>query len=57
MENNPFIYTNKPLKKVPHELKSEIMSDVIMIKSFMELSNLFSYKIGNVSDTPDKKKA
>ena len=45
---NPFKQINQPLKEVPQELKSKVMSDIAMAKLIMELAALFSYNIGHV---------
>ncbi len=49
--DNPFKYINQPLKEVPKELKSKVMSDIAMAKLIMELGALFSYNIGDVIET------
>lgn len=48
---NPFKHINQPLKEVPQELKSKVMSDIAMAKLIMELAALFSYNIGDVIET------
>ena len=49
--DNPFKHINQPLKEVPVELKSKVMSDIAMAKLIMELAALFSYNIGDVIET------
>jgi len=53
---NPFKYVNTPLKEVPKELKSKVMSDIAMAKLLMELAVLFSYNIGDVINAVIKKR-
>ncbi len=48
---NPFKQINMPLKEVPPELKSKVMSDIAMAKLIMDLAALFSYNMGHVIDT------
>ncbi len=48
---NPFKQINTPLKEVPPELKSKVMSDIAMAKLIMELAALFSYNMGHVIET------
>lgn len=48
---NPFKQINQPLKEVPQELKSKVMSDIAMAKLIMELAALFSYNIGDIIET------
>jgi len=48
---NPFKQINKPLKEVPPELKSKVMTDIAMAKLIMDLTALFSYNIGHVIET------
>lgn len=49
--DNPFEYVNRPLKEVPKELKSKVMSDIAMAKLLMELAALFSYNIGDIIES------
>ncbi|WP_248722605.1 hypothetical protein [Seonamhaeicola sp. ML3] len=49
--DNPFEFVNKPLKEVPKELKSKVMSDIAMAKLLMELAALFSYNIGDIIES------
>ena len=49
--DNPFKHINQPLKEVPQELKSKVMSDIAMAKLIMELAALFSYNIGDIIET------
>ncbi|WP_304141425.1 hypothetical protein [Mesoflavibacter zeaxanthinifaciens] len=51
---NPFKQINQPLKEVPAELKSKVMSDIAMAKLLMELAELFSYNLGYIIDTVSK---
>ena len=39
---NPFKQLNQPLKEVPQELKSKVMSDIATAKLLMDLAKLFS---------------
>ena len=48
---NPFKQIDRPLKEVPAELKSKVMSDIAMAKLIMELAALFSYNIGDIIET------
>ncbi|WP_298238150.1 hypothetical protein [uncultured Algibacter sp.] len=48
---NPFKQIDRPLKEVPPELKSKVMSDIAMAKLIMELAALFSYNIGDIIET------
>ncbi len=48
---NPFKYIDQPLKEVPEELKSKVMSDIAMAKLLMELAALFSYNMGHVIES------
>jgi len=48
---NPFKYVDQPLKEVPPELKSKVMSDIAMAKLLMELAALFSYNIGDLIES------
>ena len=48
---NPFKQINQPLKEVPQELKSKVMSDIAIAKLIMDLAALFSYNIGDVIET------
>ncbi len=56
MENNPFKDINKPLKEVPKELKSKVMSDIAMAKLLMDLAALFSYNIGELIESVIKQR-
>lgn len=53
---NPFKNIDKPLKEVPEELKSKVMSDIAMAKLLMEFATLFSYNMGNVIESVIKKR-
>lgn len=46
--DNPFRQINLPLKEVPKELKTKVMSDIAMAKLIMELAELFSYNLSHV---------
>lgn len=48
---NPFKHINQPLREVPEELKSKVMSDIAMAKLLMELAALFSYNMGHVIES------
>ncbi|MEW4925561.1 hypothetical protein [Algibacter sp. 2305UL17-15] len=48
---NPFKQIDRPLKEVPPELKSKVMSDIAMAKLIMELAALFSYNIGDIIES------
>ncbi|SEQ56348.1 hypothetical protein SAMN05421824_1985 [Hyunsoonleella jejuensis] len=54
---NPFKQINTPLKEVPPELKSKVMSDIAMAKLIMDLAALFSYNMGHVIETVISKRA
>ncbi len=49
--DNPFKHINQPLKEVPQELKSKVMSDIAMAKLIMDLAALFSYNFSHVIET------
>ena len=40
-----------PLKEVPPELKSKVMTDIAIAKLIMELASLFSYNMAHVIET------
>lgn len=48
---NPFKYVDQPLKEVPKELKSKVMSDIAMAKLLMDLATLFSYNVGDLIES------
>lgn len=48
---NPFEHINQPLREVPEELKSKVMSDIATAKLLMDLAALFSYNIGDVIES------
>lgn len=48
---DPFKLIDRPLKEVPPELKTKVMSDIAMAKLIMDLASLFSYNIGDVIET------
>lgn len=48
---NPFKQINQPLKEVPPELKSKVMTDIAIAKLIMDLAALFSYNMGHVIET------
>ncbi len=56
MEYNPFKDINRPLKEVPKELKSKVMSDIAMAKLLMDLAALFSYNIGDLIESVIKQR-
>lgn len=54
--DNPFQYLNKPLKEVPPELKSKVMSDIATAKLIMDMASLFSFDIAKVIEHTIKKR-
>ncbi|MBJ6367219.1 hypothetical protein [Snuella sedimenti] len=54
--DNPFKYIDKPLKDVPEELKSKVMTDVAIAKLLMELTKLFSIDMAKVIERTIKKR-
>ncbi|GAA3574069.1 hypothetical protein [Snuella lapsa] len=54
--DNPFKYIDKPLKDVPEELKSKVMTDVAIAKLLMELTRLFSIDMAKVIERTIKKR-
>ncbi|GAB1855993.1 hypothetical protein MHTCC0001_08280 [Flavobacteriaceae bacterium MHTCC 0001] len=48
---NPFKEINKPLREVPPELKSKVMTDIAIAKLIMDLAVLFSYNFNHVIET------
>ena len=48
---NPFKQINQPLKEVPAELKSKVMTDIAIAKLIMDLAALFSYNFSHVIET------
>ena len=54
--DNPFRQINLPLKEVPKELKTKVMSDIAMAKLIMELAELFSYNLSHVVSQTIKKR-
>ncbi|GGD11927.1 hypothetical protein [Hyunsoonleella pacifica] len=48
---NPFKQINQPLKEVPPELKSKVMTDIAIAKLIMDLAALFSYNFSHVIET------
>lgn len=48
---NPFKQINTPLKEVPPELKSKVMTDIAIAKLIMDLAALFSYNFSHVIET------
>ncbi|MGC6431576.1 MAG: hypothetical protein ACON5F_11085 [Jejuia sp.] len=48
---NPFKQINQPLKEVPPELKSKVMTDIAIAKLIMDLAALFSYNMSHVIET------
>lgn len=53
---NPFKHINQPLREVPPELKSRVMSDIAMAKLIMDLAVLFSYNIGDIIESITKQR-
>ena len=54
--DNPFRQINLPLKEVPQELKSKVMSDIATAKLIMELAELFSYNLSHIVSQTIKKR-
>ncbi|WP_203258901.1 hypothetical protein [Hyunsoonleella ulvae] len=48
---NPFKQINQPLREVPPELKSKVMTDIAIAKLIMDLAALFSYNFSHVIET------
>lgn len=46
--DNVFKQLDKPLKEVPQELKSKVMSDIAIAKLLMEMAALFSFDIAKI---------
>jgi hypothetical protein len=53
---NPFKQLNQPLKEVPEELKSKVMSDIATAKLLMDLANLFSVDMAKIVAKTIKKR-
>lgn len=53
---NPFEQIDQPQKEVPKELKSKVMHDIAIAKLFMEIAELFSYNIGYIIESVNKKR-
>jgi hypothetical protein len=53
---NPFKQLNQPLKEVPEELKSKVMSDIATAKLLMDLANLFSVDMAKIVENTIKKR-
>lgn len=53
---NPFKQLNQPLKEVPQELKSKVMSDIATAKLLMDLANLFSVDVAKIVEHTIKKR-
>lgn len=49
--DNPFKHINQPIREVPPELKSKVMSDIAMAKLIMDLAALFSYNFSHVIES------
>lgn len=53
---NPFKLINQPLKEVPKELKSKVMSDIAMAKLLMDMASLFSVDMAKIVEKTIKKR-
>lgn len=53
---NPFKHINQPLKEVPQELKSKVMSDIATAKLLMDLASLFSVDMAKIVEQTIKKR-
>ncbi|UKM64453.1 hypothetical protein GSB9_01001 [Flavobacteriaceae bacterium GSB9] len=53
---NPFKHINQPLKEVPVELKSKVMSDIAMAKLLMDLAKLFSFDAAKIIEQTVKQR-
>ncbi|MFL1011426.1 hypothetical protein [Flavisericum labens] len=53
---NPFKQINQPLKEVPEELKSKVMSDIATAKLLMDLTKLFSVDPAKIVEQTIKKR-
>lgn len=53
---NPFKLINQPLKEVPQELKSKVMSDIAMAKLLMDVASLFSVDMAKIVEKTIKKR-
>jgi len=53
---NPFKHINQPLKEVPEELKSKVMSDIATAKLLMDLASLFSVDMAKIMEQTIKKR-
>ncbi|WP_298533590.1 hypothetical protein [uncultured Algibacter sp.] len=54
--DNPFKQINQPLKEVPHELKSKVMSDIATAKLLMDLATLFSVDMAKIVEHTIRKR-
>lgn len=54
--DNPFKQLNQPLKEVPQELKSKVMSDIATAKLLMDLATLFSIDMAKIVEHTIKKR-
>jgi len=53
---NPFKLLNQPLKEVPQELKSKVMSDIAMAKLLLDMASLFSIDMAKIVEKTIKKR-
>lgn len=53
---NPFKLLNQPLKEVPQELKSKVMSDIAMAKLLLDMASLFSVDMAKIVEKTIKKR-
>jgi hypothetical protein len=53
---NPFKLLNQPLKEVPNELKSKVMSDIAMAKLLLDMASLFSVDMAKIIEKTIKKR-
>ncbi|MGG5487310.1 hypothetical protein [Gaetbulibacter sp. PBL-D1] len=53
---NPFKQIDKPLKKVPDELKAKVMNDIAIAKLLMELASLFSVDVAKIIEATIKER-
>lgn len=54
--DNPFKQLNQPLKEVPQELKSKVMSDIATAKLLMDLATLFSIDMAKIVERTIRKR-
>jgi len=53
---NTFKLLNQPLKEVPQELKSKVMSDIAMAKLLLDMASLFSVDMAKIVEKTIKKR-